>query len=118
MLTLLKNGKTLIAGPVQDQAALHGVLAKIRNLGLPLLPAVCVDCKGETEKMGAVYLSRIALELERDLSPAQMRTYRQSVTSWGTELSVSKLSCSSSCSCIGTWFLNQVFIMEVRSCSI
>ena len=30
-------GQTLIAGPVADQAALHGLLAKIRDLGLPLL---------------------------------------------------------------------------------
>jgi hypothetical protein len=30
-------GQTLIAGPVVDQAALHGLLAKIRDLGLPLL---------------------------------------------------------------------------------
>jgi hypothetical protein len=29
-------GKTTIAGPVADQAALHGLLAKIRDLGLPL----------------------------------------------------------------------------------
>ena len=33
-------GQTLIAGPVTDQAALHGLLAKIRDLGLPLL-SVC-----------------------------------------------------------------------------
>jgi hypothetical protein len=30
-------GETVIAGPVADQAALHGLLAKIRDLGLPLL---------------------------------------------------------------------------------
>jgi hypothetical protein len=46
-LTPLENGKTLIAGPIQDQAALHGVLAKIRDLGLPLLSVVCVDCESE-----------------------------------------------------------------------
>ena len=32
-----ESGQTLIAGPVADQAALHGLLAKIRDLGLPLL---------------------------------------------------------------------------------
>jgi hypothetical protein len=30
-------GQTLIAGPVVYQAALHGLLAKVRDLGLPLL---------------------------------------------------------------------------------
>ena len=30
-------GRTTITGPVADQAALHGLLAKIRDLGLPLL---------------------------------------------------------------------------------
>lgn len=33
----LDNGVTLLAGPVADQAALHGILARIRDLGLPLL---------------------------------------------------------------------------------
>jgi hypothetical protein len=31
------NGETLLTGEVADQAALHGVLAKVRDLGLPLL---------------------------------------------------------------------------------
>jgi hypothetical protein len=31
------DDETLLAGPVTDQAALHGLLAKIRDLGLPLL---------------------------------------------------------------------------------
>jgi hypothetical protein len=31
------DGVTIIAGPVTDQAALHGLLAKIRDLGLPLV---------------------------------------------------------------------------------
>jgi hypothetical protein len=30
-------GQTTIAGPVADQAALHGLLAKLRDLGLELL---------------------------------------------------------------------------------
>jgi hypothetical protein len=32
-----ERGQTTIAGPVTDQAALHGLLAKIRDLGLELL---------------------------------------------------------------------------------
>ena len=31
------DGETLLAGPVRDQSALHGILIKIRDLGLPLL---------------------------------------------------------------------------------
>ncbi len=31
------NDETLLTGPVADQSALHGLLAKIRDLGLPLL---------------------------------------------------------------------------------
>jgi hypothetical protein len=31
------RGQTTIAGPVPDQAALHGLLAKVRDLGLELL---------------------------------------------------------------------------------
>ena len=36
-LTHGSDGTTIIAGPVADQAALHGVLQKIRDLGLPLI---------------------------------------------------------------------------------
>ncbi len=31
------NGDTLLTGPVVDQAALYGLLRKVRDLGLPLL---------------------------------------------------------------------------------
>lgn len=36
-LTREANGETLLSGPVIDQAALHGVLRKVRDLGLPLV---------------------------------------------------------------------------------
>lgn len=36
-VTLEANGDTVLSGPVVDQAALHGVLRKIRDLGLPLV---------------------------------------------------------------------------------
>ena len=42
-LTRLASGETLIAGPIQDQAALHGILNKIRDLGLQLLSVVCIE---------------------------------------------------------------------------
>lgn len=31
------DGTTMLVGPVADQAALHGLLAQVRDLGLPLL---------------------------------------------------------------------------------
>ena len=36
-IRLTDNGETLLTGPVVDQAALHGVLKKVRDLGMPLL---------------------------------------------------------------------------------
>ena len=41
-ITLEDNGETLLTGAVVDQAALHGVLRKVRDVGLPLLSVVCV----------------------------------------------------------------------------
>ena len=41
-LTALENGETLLTGPVVDQAALYGLLRKVRALGMPLLSVVCV----------------------------------------------------------------------------
>ena len=36
-VTLEENGDTLLTGPVVDQAALHGLLRKVRDLGMPLV---------------------------------------------------------------------------------
>ena len=36
-ITNLENGEALLSGEIADQAALHGVLAKVRDLGLPLV---------------------------------------------------------------------------------
>jgi hypothetical protein len=36
-ITLEEDGNTLLTGPVVDQAALHGLLKKVRDLGLPLV---------------------------------------------------------------------------------
>jgi hypothetical protein len=39
-VTLEADGSTILTGPVQDQAALHGLLKKVRDLGMPLLSVV------------------------------------------------------------------------------
>jgi hypothetical protein len=36
-ITLEDNGDTLLTGPVVDQAALYGLLKKVRDLGMPLI---------------------------------------------------------------------------------
>ena len=41
-ITLEDNGDTLLTGPVIDQAALHGLLKKVRDLGMPLVSVICV----------------------------------------------------------------------------
>ena len=41
-ITLEDNGDTRLTGLVVDQAALHGLLRKVRNLGLPLVSVIPV----------------------------------------------------------------------------
>ena len=36
-ITLEEDGDTVLTGPVVDQAALHGLLKKVRDLGMPLV---------------------------------------------------------------------------------
>ncbi len=42
-LTHESDGTTVIHGPVADQAALHGLLQKVRDVGLPLVSVICVE---------------------------------------------------------------------------
>ena len=51
-ITLQDDGDTLLSGPLVDQAALHGVLKKVRDLGMPLV-SVTRGRPGETDAMYA-----------------------------------------------------------------
>jgi len=42
-ITLEDNGDTQLTGPVVDQAALHGLLRKVRDLGMPLISAIRIN---------------------------------------------------------------------------
>ena len=42
-ITSLENGETLLTGPVLDQAALHGLLRKVRDVGLPLVAVIRIE---------------------------------------------------------------------------
>jgi hypothetical protein len=42
-ITLEDTGDTLLTGPVVDQAALHGLLRKVRDVGIPLLSVSSVE---------------------------------------------------------------------------
>jgi len=44
------NGDTLITGPILDQAALYGVLRRVRDLGMPLISVTRID-RGRTRSV-------------------------------------------------------------------
>ena len=45
-LVRLDDGTTSLTGPVADQAQLHGILTRIRDLGTPLLTLRTLECAG------------------------------------------------------------------------
>jgi len=47
-LTHDPDGTTVLQGPVADQAALHGLLGKVRDMGLPLVSVSCADGTSDT----------------------------------------------------------------------
>jgi hypothetical protein len=52
-IQLGEEGQTVLTGPVADQAALHGLLKKVRDVGLPLISVVSLKSdplEGEEDK--------------------------------------------------------------------
>lgn len=49
-VTYLEQGETLIRGPILDQAALHGLLARIRDFNLTLLAVNQIDPDDQTKE--------------------------------------------------------------------
>lgn len=50
VITLEANGDTLLSGPVADQAALHGLLKKVRDSGMHLISVVQIQPFHQKEK--------------------------------------------------------------------
>ena len=50
-LRLEANGETLLTCPVADQAALHGLLRKVRDLGMPVLAVIRIE-PGQADASG------------------------------------------------------------------
>ena len=62
-ITLEDNGETLLTCPVADQAALYGLLRKVRDVGLPLIavtraPTDQLDGPGRTQPIEASTVER------------------------------------------------------------
>ena len=96
-LTRGDDGTTVITGPVTDQAQLHGVLARIRDLGVPLL-SLTTDCTGPRGKTTAhaiqptlkrvLRTERLTLQAGTAADADATWAYRQleSVGEWLTEV--------------------------------
>jgi hypothetical protein len=64
-ITLEDNGETLLSGPVVDQAALHGLLKKVRDLGIPLISVCRVDA-GHADASDEARQDRSRMEMTDD----------------------------------------------------
>ncbi len=66
-ITLEDNGDTLLIGPVVDQAALHGLLRKVRDLGMTLIWVIRV----EPDPANAPGIDQYRIKKETSSSPSR-----------------------------------------------
>jgi len=66
-ITPTDNGDTLLTGPVVDQAALYGLLKRVRDLGVPLISAVWI-------KSGQSKVPGVKVRIERRTTDDGQRT--------------------------------------------
>ena len=86
-LTRHDDGTTLLTGPVTDQAQLHGLLARVRDLGVPLLSLRTVDAAAPAPETAAPAAPALAHPVHTDrltieLPPPTTRTPLGSTADW------------------------------------
>ena len=65
-ITLEENGETLLTGLVIDHSALHGLLNKVRDLGMPLISVVCIQPAGAEPSGGSEQMNdRLKANVEK-----------------------------------------------------
>jgi hypothetical protein len=71
VLTLEDNGHTLLTGRVVDQAALHGLLRKVRDLAVPLIAVTRLspDQGGVSEVKDGVQAAGFGPQLRKEIGP-------------------------------------------------
>ena len=77
-VTLEEDGDTLLSGPVADQAALHGLFKKVRDLGMSIVSVVQVqsDRSKQREIMNPSMLSVKKIEMNNTLPSFRAILYR------------------------------------------